>query len=260
MSKNTITSLFFLSLLFLLSGCAHQLRMEPEKEPLVDRSGINQKEINTDSYERVLILPPDVRSIGEFSETLAIAERQFLKNNITVIDPSALGDLREMMDKELTTIELAMKAGQKVNADGVVVTGIYEFLPSSSDVGYIHGRRYFKEGDGLEEINRKTFEVTPDDIKFWLSGKTLHYEGKLVDVENGKVNASFEIFVPFVNIIDPYEATVEIDPEYDQNHNRSDENYKWGGKAMEQQLQQRANEYLFERIVRHITTPEAPQP
>ena len=63
-----------------------------------------------------------------------------------------------------------------------------------------------------------------------------------------------------MNIIDPYEATVEIDPEYDQNHKRSDENYKWGGKGMEQKLQQRANEYLFERIVRQITSPEPPQP
>lgn len=260
MNNNSQIAFALLFSLFLFSGCAHQLKVDAEQDPLVDRSGVNQPQIDKESYERVLILPPDVRAIGEFSETLAIAERQFLKNNITVIDPSALGDLRELMERDLSTLELAVKAGKKKEADGVIVTGRYEYLPASSDFGLIHGRRYFRERDGLEEIDRKTFEVTPDEEKFWLSEKTLHYEGKLVDVENGRVNASFDIYVPFANIINPYEATIEIDPEYSQNHQRTENNYRWGGTAMEQELEIRANEYLFDRIVRHITNQESPAP
>ena len=77
----------------LLPGCGttYTLKMKPALE-LEDRTVVSHI-IKKKNYKRIMVLPPSGTKRGQYDPVVALFEREFLKNGITVISGAITGSI-----------------------------------------------------------------------------------------------------------------------------------------------------------------------
>jgi len=204
------------SALALLTACGGPmtLQMSPRSPAYVDESSVSPR-LQTGSFDRVMIVPPSGTAGVEFQENLAAIERSFIARGITVISSAITSRVllddptrdrqRTELGIQLSEVERALLLAKESNADAVLQIGTWEWVdPDQSDLS----RRYFvqdKATKSLPEVTRADYDQAPvrNLFRWSLGGRVLAFTGRLINVENGEVVASFKIDVPQVNVVEP---------------------------------------------------------
>ena len=241
----------------LLTACGggpSVLTMRPVAPAYVDESSLSPR-LTGGNYGRIMIVPPSGSAGVEFQENLAAIERSFIARGIAVISPAitsrvVLGDdqrdrQRVQQGLALSEVERALLLARDSNADGVMQIGLWQWVSEDqSDLS----ARYFVEDEStksFDEVDEVTYEeaATRDVLRRAYRTDVLGFTGRLIDVENGEVVASFKIDVPRVNTSDPLIAS------FDGDGNTVSESYSWASDDRRAQgAAQRAVSALFDRL------------
>lgn len=243
----------------LLSACGggggpSVLIMRPIAPAYVDESSLSPQ-LATGNYSRIMIVPPSGSAGVEFQESLAAVERSFIARGITVISSAItsriiLGDQererqRVQQGLALSEVERALLLAKDSNADAVMQIGVWEWVSEDqSELSW----RYFvedKSTKSFNEVDEITYEeaATRDVLRRSYGSYVLGFTGRLIDVENGEIVASFKIDVPRVNTSDPFVAS------FDGDGNMLSESYSWANDGRTARgATQRAISALFDRL------------
>lgn len=205
-----------------LVGCVSNatIVMEPADPPLHDESSISRAH-DPERYSRIMIVPPTGTAGPVFEESLAAAERAFMRRGITVISTAITSRIilerddrhQEESGLGLSELERALVLAKESNADGVLQIGTWRWRQASESE---RGGRYFVEHDDprMVEVSRREYraylrEEAPRAGFFRgrrytsVGDQVLDFTGRLVDVESGEVMASFSMEVPKVRVAEP---------------------------------------------------------
>jgi len=217
---------FCLSVLLLVSfiGCASFDHRVARREPLLDESSTSSN-LSAKKYTRIMVIPPSADTKGGgFEEQLASAEREFLRRGMTLISPAVTGRVydREGLDSrtiDLTDMERALILAKDSNTEALLQIGTFRWEPiveskrsqryfiavkNPGSVWYSPNPKYtFNEVDRAQYVNHNVNE------RIALSAEYLIFTGRLVDVQDGEVVASFSLCGMLVhNLSQDYNATL----------------------------------------------------
>jgi len=247
----------------LLAGCGGSLSvltMAPLSPAYVDESSVSPS-LRSDSFSRVMIVPPSGTGGVQFEENLAAIERSFIARGVTVISSAITS--RVILDEpgnrqrgesglQLSEVERALVLARESNVDAVLQIGAWDWIEQDRSE---NGRRYFvhdKEAKSFREVDRIAYEQSAGSnvVRRSFGGQVLAFTGRLIDVENGEVVASFKIDVPKVNLGDVLTVS------YDGDGNVVSESYSWSDdERKDQAATNRAVSQLFDRLASLISNP-----
>jgi hypothetical protein len=187
----------FLGLLtvVMVSGCASTTTLQvTQKAPLVDQSVPTPQK---PAYAIVMVLPPKGSERGQVSE-LAQLEKELLKRGVRVISSGVTG--RVVIDNaegkknegaaQLTDLERALILARNSGAEALlqVVTMEWEKQPNNY-------RHYLLESDGqtFAEVSKQDYESSSAERQWMITGQSLHFEAKVIDVESAEIVAAIDI-------------------------------------------------------------------
>jgi hypothetical protein len=238
-----------LTLTLLSAGCGGKLitlSMAPLSPAYVDQSSVSPS-LQSGIFDRIMIVPPPGSASTEFQDNLAAIERSFIARGITVISSAITSRVIES-GVQLSEVERALILARDSNADAVLQIGAWRWLLAD---GSDYSRRYFVEdviGTSFAEVDQPAFERAGDRVTHVYEGTVLSFTGRLIDVENGEVIASFKIEEPEVNDADPLIVT------FDGGGNIQTESYAWGTDQRKRQAAvDRAIATLFDRLAAIIS-------
>jgi len=217
--RRTLLAAVCLAALVLL-GCSttYTLKMKPELD--LDDGTVVSHHIKNKEYNRIMVLPPSGTKRGQYDPEVALFEREFLKNDITVISGAITGRVvfEESKDEKkrvegatpLSDAERALIMAKKTGADAILQIGSIQWIESNGV-----GRHFIlnPEDEKLEylEVPLKQFRNW-DNVKIKFPSQWLHFVGRLTDVETGEVIASFKLSsAANWNLPSSYRATYELD-------------------------------------------------
>jgi hypothetical protein len=180
----------------LLAGCASpKLRMMPVLEPH-DESVIHPR-LTAQRYQRIMIVPPPGTSPAQLDHEISLFEREFLKNNLTVISGSVSGRvILESSGAEQTRLEGLGRVSDSERSLMLAKQSGADAILQISQLGWTRDKqptRYFV----LDKEDYR--EATVGEYRAW-SGEKIEFEsamlsflGRLIDVQSGQVLASFQV-------------------------------------------------------------------
>ena len=237
-----------LTLTLLSAGCGGKLitlSMAPLSPAYVDQSSVSPS-LQSGIFERIMIVPPPGSAGAEFQDNLAAIERSFIARGITVISSAITSRVESGM--QLSEVERALILARDSNADAVLQIAAWRWLVAE---GSDYSRRYFVEdvlGTSFAEVDQLAYERAGDRVRHVYESGVLSFTGRLIDVENGEVIASFKIDVPEVNVADPLIVT------FDGGGEVQTESYAWGTDQRKRQAAtDRAISTLFDRLAAIIS-------
>lgn len=235
------------------------LSMSPVTPAYSDESSVSPS-LQAGDFARIMIVPPSGSAGVEFQENLAAIERSFIARGITVIssaitsrvilDDQTRDRQRAESGIELSEVERALLLAKESNADAVLQIGAWSWLGSDDSQW---GRRYFVEqadADNFVEVDQVQYEQAPAQelLRYWYGSSVLAFTGRLIDVENGEVLASFKIDVPKVNVADPLVVS------FDDEGTVVSQSYSWADDDRKNQAAtNRAIGELFDRLAALIS-------
>jgi hypothetical protein len=178
--------------------------------PLADRS-VNSP--TPRSVHTVMVLPPegtsrDPQKVPEFSAL----ERELLRRGIRVISAGLTGRvaIESKVSSEsgsaatnLSQLERALVLAKKSNADALLQVESLGWEPQSR--GFVYTvppsgppPAFFREAASPEE-----WSATPFTQRYAIQGPTMHFVGKLIDVESGEVNVVIDLTQPTYDLLPP---------------------------------------------------------
>ncbi|MCH7856749.1 MAG: hypothetical protein IIB37_08350 [Gemmatimonadetes bacterium] len=221
-----LQSLMLLTVAFVAAcgGGSSILTMTPTAPGYVDGSSISPALQSGDFY-RIIIVPPSGTAGVAFQENLAAIERSFIARGLTVISSAITsrvileGRTRDRSSADaaiqLSEVERALLLARDSNADAVLQIGMWDWVESET---FEYGRRYFvedKDAKIFREVDQFEFEraqMLEDGPLIRSFGReVLAFTGRLIDVENGEVLASFKIEVPTVNVANALSVSYDGD-------------------------------------------------
>lgn len=233
------------------------LSMAPRSPAYIDQSSVSPS-LQSGIFDRIMIVPPPGSGGEEFQDNLAAIERSFIARGLTVISPAITS--RVILDErgrerprpetglQLSEVERALVLARDSNADAVLQILSWRWMePESSE----HSRRYFVEdiqGSSFAEVDQLAFERSGDRLTHTYEGRVLSFTGRLIDVENGEVIASFKIEVPTINVVDPLIVT------FNEDGKVQTQSYAWPDDQRKRQAAtERAIATLFDRLAAIIS-------
>ena len=176
----------------LASGCTTTLQMEiPAGRPPQDRSARAAGDALT-TVRRVMVVPPSGTIRAQFEPLLNQMERALLSRGLTVISPAVTGRViaEEGTGKpraeaaHLTDVERALILAKDGGADAVLQLGSWEWKGTRSRL--FCGKADAMTACGGDRWRKSVFQGE-------LTGRTLHFAGRLIEVEHGEVLASIDV-------------------------------------------------------------------
>src|SRR5437016_1717275 len=179
----------------LLSGCLAPTIVTATRAPR-DETVVSPRLV---PKGRVMVIPPSGTVRGQFDSVIALFEREFLRGGITVIsgavtgrvvlDPSG-GQQRVEAASQLSDAERALIMAKETGADAILQIGEFGWTQTSVN------SRFFiccRRGDaGYDEVSQAEYENWTGR-KAVLASHWLTFVGRLMDVQNGEVLASFKV-------------------------------------------------------------------
>lgn len=204
----------------LAPGCSttYTLKMKPDLD--IDDGTVVSPHIQNKKYKHIMVLPPSGTKRGQYDPEVALFEREFLKNGITVISGAITGrvvyeetkDVKKRVEgaTPLSDAERALVMAKKTGADAILQIGSIQWIEANGI-----GRHFIlnPEDDKREylEVPLKQFRNW-DNVKIKFPSQWLHFVGRLTDVESGEVIASFKVIsAANWNLPSSYRATYELD-------------------------------------------------
>jgi len=149
---------------------------------------------------RVMVIPPSGTVRGQFDNVIALFEREFLKRGITVISGAVTGrvvidagtgaEKRVEAAAGLSDAERALIMAKETGADAILQIG--QFVWSDAPVA----TRFFtccgRESKGYAEVSQEEYQAWSGK-KAVMTSRWLAFVGRLMDVQNGEVLASFNM-------------------------------------------------------------------
>lgn len=186
-----------------LCGCANTLSLTMDKDkPPIDQSSLSPK-VKEKKYTKLMVIPPSGTARGTFEPKIVLFEREFLKRGITVISGAITGRVvletgdtsakKSESAAELSDMERALIMAKKTGADAILQIGAFQWTAATKPT------RFFVAED---VPNGRFREVTADEFNAWselkkaYASQELSFIGRLVDVDNGEVIASFDLKMP----------------------------------------------------------------
>ena len=197
--------------------------------PPVDESAVSPG-LAQKKYHRVMVIPPSGTTRSKFDFEINTFEREFLRGNITAISSAitgrvVLGRTPDSTQGEkvegasgLSDAERALVMAKETGADAILQIGQlgWEGDRTEGNSNFTADTRFFIVGDQEPAFH----EVTKGEFQAW-RGKKVHYYGptlvfvgRLIDVSNGEVMASFNVSCAANgNLPADYQSVWEIDPD-----------------------------------------------
>ena len=235
-------------------GGSLALNMTPRSPAFVDESSVSPR-LQADPFQKIMIVPPSGSAGVEFQENLAAVERSFIARGITVISSAITSRViledqtrdhqRSESGLQLSEVERALLLAKQSNADAVLQIGTWEWVDSDASA---YGWRYFvqdKASKTYVEAGQDEFNEAPVRklLRRRYGSAVLGFTGRLINVENGEVLASFKIDVPVVNVADPLMVMLDGDG------NVQSQSYDWAKDSRRYQAARgRAVGALFDRL------------
>jgi hypothetical protein len=179
----------------LVSGCASTTTLQVTQQvPLLDQSVPTPQK---PAYSIVMVLPPKGSERGEVSE-LANLEKALLKQGVRVISSGVTG--RVVIDNaegqknegaaQLTDLERALILARKSGAEALLQVADMKWAKEPNKFRY-----YLLQQDGktFAEVSKADFDGAGSEKQWMITGPSLHFEAKLIDVESGEIVAAVDI-------------------------------------------------------------------
>lgn len=189
---------------------------ENADHPLRDESATSAA-LDAKRFRKLMVLPPSGTDRGQWDAVIAVFERQFLRAQVTVISGAVTGrvvleqsggDKKDEGAASLSDVERALVMAKRSGADAVLQVGTYAW--TAGDVS----ARFFAYSDAQHrfvELTKKEFDDSKSPDKIFFDGPQLTFVGRLIDVEDGQVVASFQTFCNALwNLPADYEETIVL--------------------------------------------------
>lgn len=246
-----------------LEGSYH-LRID-DSNPFLDATASSPILANK-TYQSVMIVSPSGTVRGEFDELLAVCERAFMSRGIRVISPAITGRIVAKGNTEidgkiaganLSDVERALVLAKESNAQAVLQIGFIGWQDPGKGSAY-EGHFFLAnskkpEDRWLVETSREVYTSTRAPGVRLAGDKGLQFTGRLIEVENGEVMASFNIIGLAAKILAvPYEATFDL-YEGEERLYLKKANFDWDSPEWRKDARDRLPEKLFSRIASIIS-------
>jgi hypothetical protein len=185
-------------MLLAASGCmapTHRFTLSKER-PLYDVSAV-RPQLPSKHISKLIVLHSSGTDSSRFEELQASFEREFLRNGVTVISGAVTGRVVLGLDNterktetaaQLTDLERALVMAQKTGADAILQIGEFSWLEP------VEGRYLvYDEGKGVREVTRSEYLTFPSERRTFVPSGASQFTGRLVDVSNGELLASFKV-------------------------------------------------------------------
>lgn len=194
----------WISLAFLgLTGCMspYVIRM-PAVEGVAEDNAVSNR-VEDRRYERLIVIPPSGTARGQFDSVIALFEKEFLKSDLTVVSSSITGRVvyEQTQDEDnrrvegaqgLSDTERALVMAKETGADAIIQIGRWEWREEG------HARFFVlsPETHTFSETDQNEYWNRPPEQRYSFASPSLHFVGRLLDIEDGQVVASFEMECP----------------------------------------------------------------
>lgn len=205
------------------TGCVTYVQTVKPADPLLDATSTSPT-LKSKRYKRIMVIPPSADTKGgSFEESLASAEREFLARGLTLISPAVTSRVYQGVGSsarpDLTDMERALMLAKRSNTEALLQIGTFDWRPSTESV---HSQRYYlaeRRHDSpwyslfprysFREVNRIEFVEAGSTPRITMRAEFLVFTGRLVDVQDGEVVASFSLQGLLVkNLPQDYVATL----------------------------------------------------
>lgn len=243
-----------------LTACSStpRLEMEAQRAP-VDESVVTRN-FSKETYKKLMVIPPSGTVRGQYDSIIAIFEKEFLRAGITVISGAITGrvvletatDKKSEEGQRLSDAERALVMAKKTGADAILQIGEWNW---SKDAGM---RRFFifdkkKDAKNYREVSRNDYKNYVG-LRIAFSSDELRFVGRLTNVENGEVIASFDITSPAnFNLPERYVAAVE---ETNEQSTIVTESFPYSGSSWLEDAKKTTEMVVIKTVCSRILTPE----
>lgn len=187
----------------LFTGCMNvSVLTMTSRKPAIDQSVVAPK-VAEKKFKKVMVIPPSGTARGAFEPQIVLFEREFLKRNVTVISgaitgkvvlESAAGSDEKKSEAAalLSDLERALIMAKRTGAEAILQVGEFDWSKHEKPT------RFFLAGaPGMpfREVKQEEYTAYTGEKRSFYSYE-LRFVGRLVDVENGEVMATFEVALP----------------------------------------------------------------
>lgn len=203
MSSKSLSILFIGLAALFITGCATVAPLNIRAElPLIDRS-VASPAVASKQFHKIMVLPPSGTERGQFDTAIATFEREFLRNGVTVISgavtgrvvlASSGGERKEEGASPLSDVERALIMAKDSGADAIMQVGGFTWEQEAASRWFV----FDHSGNSFREATRQEYQSWPGGLamKKVFNSRALKFIGRLIDVGNGEVMASFDVYAP----------------------------------------------------------------
>ncbi len=243
-----------------LTSCAapYVIRMPAEKPPLEDN--VVSSRLESKQYERLIVIPPSGTARGQFDSIISLFEKEFLKNDLTIVSSSITGrvvyesqetDSRRVEGAQtLSDTERALVMAEQTGADGILQIGTWQWSDETPS-------RFFVLAPGsstFTETTQSEYYASSSEQKYTFSSPALHFVGKLLDISDGQVVATFDILYP-ANWCLPNDYQTQLYRDQQGNLTRINESFAYSGGHWLPQVQNELPSRVIQRVAQLVTQP-----
>lgn len=261
----------FLALSCALTGCMakYTIEMQPEL-PIRDETSVSPQ-LKEKKFSKIMVIPPSGTARGQFDREINFFEREFLKNNLTVISSAITGrvvlevkgsegEKKEEGAQGLSDAERALVMAKKTGADAILQIGTFGWAGRKSCRFFVANRATPTGATGtgnvpltaMREVSLKEFETWPG-AKYSFSEQWLEFVGRLIDVQTGEVMASFKYGnSPLWNLPASYSAVL-VDEGGEGALVKESENYAYDQGTSRKEAEDRTIERIVSSIASRIS-------
>ncbi|MBL6986499.1 MAG: hypothetical protein ISR72_05555 [Methylobacter sp.] len=221
MLKRSFLVLLSCLLSLCIFGCTTVAPLNIRTElPILDRS-VASPAVASRHFRKIMVLPPSGTERGQFDTAIATFEREFLRNGVTVISgavtgrvvfASSGGEHKEEGATPLSDVERALIMAKDSGADAIMQVGGFAWDQESTSRWFVYERssNNYREATRQEHQDRQG----GPGMKQAFASRSLKFIGRLIDVNNGEVMASFDIMAPASwSMPTDYTASYMVTPE-----------------------------------------------
>ncbi|MEQ8766055.1 MAG: hypothetical protein RL885_19210 [Planctomycetota bacterium] len=245
------------------TSCAspYVLKMPATKQPIEDN--VVSSRLEDKQYDRLIVIPPSGTARGQFDALIALFEKEFLRSELTVVSSSITGRVvyENTQDSEsrrvegaqgLSDTERALVMAKETGADGILQIGQWDWSDTEVATRFFvlqHGTTQFQETDA------QTFNNALPTERYSFSSPSLHFVGKLLDIEDGQVVATFDMTYP-ANWCLPNDYSTQLFRNEYGGLTRTNESFTYSGGTWLPQVQEvSVPSRVIQRVAQIVTTP-----